>query len=74
LFTFGGFGLFLVFVVVAGHAVLRRARWGAFICHSVIREMPKGVPRTMFWERWRKPVNDHEDVPRSFGLFSFKTG
>ena len=40
---FGGFGLFLVFVVVAGHAVLRRARWGAFICHFVIRKWQKGV-------------------------------
>jgi hypothetical protein len=28
LFAFGGFGLFLIFVVVAEHAVLRRARWG----------------------------------------------
>jgi hypothetical protein len=44
LFAFGGFGLFFVFVVVAGHAVLRRARWGAFICHLVIREMAKEVP------------------------------
>jgi len=43
LFAFGGFGLFLVFVVVAGHAVLRRARWGAFICHFLIRKWQKGV-------------------------------
>jgi hypothetical protein len=43
LFAFGGFGLFFVFVVVAGHAVLRRARWGAFICHFLIRKWQKGV-------------------------------
>jgi hypothetical protein len=43
LFTVGGFGLFLIFVVVAGHAVLRRARWGAFICQFVIQKWQKGV-------------------------------
>jgi hypothetical protein len=42
LFAFGGFGLFLIFVVVAGHAVLRRARWGGF--HLSVRhtEMAEG--------------------------------
>ena len=63
LFAFGGFGLFLV-VVVAGHAVLRRARWGAFICRLVIREMPKEVPRTMFWQRCCKPANDEQPEVR----------
>jgi hypothetical protein len=29
LFAFSGFGLFLTFVIAAGHAVLRRARLGA---------------------------------------------
>jgi len=44
LFAVGGFVLFLVFVVVTGHAVLRRARLGAFICHFLIRKWEKGVP------------------------------
>jgi len=50
LFAFGGFGLFLIFVVAAGHAVLRRARWGLSTVTSLYgvvlflsRSLQKGV-------------------------------
>jgi hypothetical protein len=63
LFAFGGFGVFLVFVVVAGHAVLRRARQGGFHLSLRYTEMAEGSsPHNVLATLPVNRVNDGEDL------------